>query len=269
MSRRFSKPFVTPSTMFATSERVRPCSARSSPRSVGRLTRSCPSSFSISIRTGTFWVSSPSGPLTVTRPGSTATLTPSGIAIGCLPIRLIGSPDEADDLAADSPLLRGLARDQTARGGEDCRAHPPEDARQAVLPSVHAPARLRDAFEVGDDALAVPAELEVDRERVEALAVLDPEVRDVALLLEQAGNLLLDLGGRHRRRLVHRLVGVADAGQHVCDWIGVHVVTSSIWSCRGSGPRARGRAGRSGRGRTSCRRRAAGRSGCSASTSAP
>src|SRR5215510_6793405 len=171
--------------MFATSERVRPCNARSSPRSVGRFTRSCPSSFSISIRAGTFCVSSPSGPLTVTRPGSTATLTPSGIAIGCLPIRLIRfSPDEADDLAADASFLRGLARDQPAGGREDRRAHPPEDARQAILPSVHAPAGLRDALQVGDDALAVAAELEVDRERVEGLAFGDVEIRDVALLLE-------------------------------------------------------------------------------------
>src|SRR5262249_34566361 len=163
-----------------------------------------------------------SGPLTVTRPGSNATLTPSGIAIGCLPIRLIGSPDEADDLAADAPLLRGLARDEPARRGEDRRAHPPEDARQAVLSSVHAPA----ALQVSDDALPVPAELEVDRERVEALALVDVEVRDVPLLLEQAGDLLLHAGGRHRRRVVHRLVGVADAGEHVCDGIGMHVVTS-------------------------------------------
>src|SRR5216117_3523114 len=223
--------------MFATSERVRPCRARSSPRSVGRLTRSCPSSFSIRIRAGKFWVSSPSGPFTVTRPGSTATLTPSGISIGCLPIRLIRfSPDEADDLAAHASLLRGLARDQAARGGEDRRAHPSEDPRQAVLPSVHAPPGLGDALQVGDDALPVPTELEVDRERVEALAVLDVEVRDVALLLEQAGDLLLDLGGRHRRRVVHRLVGVADAREHVSDWIGVHyqldLVMPGIWpSC--------------------------------------
>src|SRR5262245_52630473 len=209
--------------MFATSERVSPCRARSSPRSVGRLTTSCPSSLSIEMRAGTFCVSSPRGPLTVTRPGSTATLTPSGIAIGCLPIRLIRfSPDEADDLAADASLLGGLARDQPARGGKDRRAHPPEDARQAVLPSVHAPAGLRDALEVGQDALAVAAELELDRELVEALALVDAVAGDVALFLEQARDLLLHPGGRHRRRVVHRLVGVANAREHVCDRVGVH-----------------------------------------------
>src|SRR5262245_12742946 len=160
--------------MFATRERVSPCSARSSPRSVGRETTSCPSCFSILIRAGTICVSSPSGPLTVTRPGSTATLTPSGISMGCLPIRLIRfSPDEADDLAADASLLSGLARDQPAGGGEDRRAHPPEDARQPLLASVHATAGLRDALEVGDDPFPVLAELQRDLQRsVRALLLL-------------------------------------------------------------------------------------------------
>src|SRR3954462_2087072 len=131
--------------MFATSERVRPCRARSSPRSVGRLTTSVPSSLSICILAGTFCVSSPRGPLTVTRPGSTATLTPSGSGIGCLPIRLIRlSPDEADDLAADASLFGGLARDQASRGREDRGAHPSQHARQPNLTSVHAAAGLRD-----------------------------------------------------------------------------------------------------------------------------
>src|SRR6266516_2953684 len=208
--------------MLATSERVSPCSARSSPRSVGRLTTSCPSSFSTVIRAGTFCVSSPSGPFTVTRPGSTATLTPSGISIGCLPIRLIRSPDEADDLAADSAFLRRPAGDETARGGEDRGAHPPEDAWQAILASVHAAARLRDALQVGDDPLPVAPELEIDDERVEALALLDSEVLDVALLLEDAGDLLLQARGRHRRRVVHRLVGVADPREHVGNRVCMH-----------------------------------------------
>src|SRR5918999_2335555 len=209
--------------MFATSERVRPWSARSSPRSVGRETTSVPSTFSILIRTGTFCVSSPSGPWTVTRPGSTATLTPSGISMGCLPIRLIASPDEAHDLAADAPLLGGLARHEPARRGEDRRAHASEHARQPVLASVHTAARLGDALEVGQDPLTVAPELELDGERVEALALLDAVVRDVALLLEQACDLLLHARGRHRRRVVHRLVGVADSREHVGNRVGVHL----------------------------------------------
>jgi hypothetical protein len=50
--------------MFAMSVRVRPCSARSWPRSVGRVTVISVSDFSICIRAGTSCESSPSGPFT-------------------------------------------------------------------------------------------------------------------------------------------------------------------------------------------------------------
>src|SRR5919106_1093666 len=130
----FSKPLVTPSTMLATSVRVRPCRARSSPRSVGRATTSSASFCSIVIRRGTVCESSPSGPFTITRPGESDTETPAGICIGLFPIRLIVlSPNEADDLAADSELLRTPARDEAGRRGHDRHAHPAEHARQAVL----------------------------------------------------------------------------------------------------------------------------------------
>src|SRR5436190_152254 len=257
--------------MFATSVRVRPCSARSSPRSVGRVTTSCSSCFSIWIRTGTCCDSSPSGPFTCTRPGETATLTLAGTSIGLFPIRLTypSLPDEADDFPADPALGRGAARDETARRRQDRRPHPPEHARQAILARVDPAAGLRDPPEPGDHALAIAPELELDDQGIEALALLDSEAPDVALLLQDAGDLLLQARGRHLDVLVHRLVGVADPGEHVCDGIGQHLITSSISSCRGSRPGARAPAGRSGRGRTCGRRRAAARSGCSACSSAP
>ena len=40
---------------------------------------------------------------------------------------------------------------------------------------------------------------------------------------EEAGNLLLHARRRHLGAVVHRLVGVADPGEHVCDWVGQHV----------------------------------------------
>src|SRR5919201_4092678 len=130
--------------MFAISVRVSPCSARSSPRSVGRVIVIVPSACSIFIRCGTACVSVPNGPFTITRPGSIDTVTPAGTSIGRFPIRLIRSlPDEADDLAADSALLRGAGGDETARSGQDRDAHASEDARQAVLARVNPAARLR------------------------------------------------------------------------------------------------------------------------------
>src|SRR5581483_7880353 len=137
--------------MFAISERVSPCSERSGPRSLGRVTTIVSSCFSIFIRSGTCWLSSPPGPLTWTRPGEIATATSDGIWMGCFPIRLIRLPDETDHFAADSLLLGGAARHDPARRGQDRDAHSAEHARQAVLARVDAAARLGHALEAGDD----------------------------------------------------------------------------------------------------------------------
>src|SRR5262249_30483454 len=188
--------------MFATSVRVRPGSARSSPRSVGRVTTSRPSSRSITMRVGTCCWSSPSGPATMTRPGSIVTLTLAGSSIGRLPILLMihrsrGSPDVADDLAADPSFLGGLARDEPLGGGHDSRPHAAQYAGQLVLRRVDAAARTGYPLEVRDHAFAVAAVLQLDDEQVVAErrgravlalvvgALVDAVVGDVALLLEQ------------------------------------------------------------------------------------
>src|SRR4051794_41585041 len=116
------------------------------------------------------------------------------------------SPDESDDLAADPALLRGSARDEPGGRGQDRDAHPAQNARETVLPRVDPAARLGDALQATDHPLAVPAELEVDDQGIEAFALLDPVVPDVALLLEQARDLDLHLRGRHDDAVVQRLV---------------------------------------------------------------
>src|SRR5687768_1423968 len=121
-----------------------------------------------------------------------------------------------DDFPPDAALRRRLARDEPLRGGQDRGSHPAQHLGQPVAAGVDAPAGLRDALEIGDDALAVAAELELDHERVEALALLDTEVADVALLLEDASDLLLQPRGRHFGALVPRSVRVANPRQHVC-----------------------------------------------------
>jgi hypothetical protein len=77
--------------MFEIKVRVSPCRARSSPRSVGRVTVSVPSVSSTCIRCGMSRESSPRGPFTITRPGLTDTETPAGSSIGVLPILLMVS----------------------------------------------------------------------------------------------------------------------------------------------------------------------------------
>src|SRR5438876_1509542 len=250
--------------MLAIRVRVRPCSARSSPRSVGRVTVIVPSACAIFIRRGTSCVSSPSGPLTITRPGKSDTFTPLGSSMGCLPIRLISLPDEAHDFAADSFLLCRSGRDQSSRSRQDRHAHSAKHTGQAILARVDAAAGLRHPLEVGDDPLAAPAVLQLDDQGIEALAFLYVVVRDVALLLEDAGDPFLQARGWHLGLLVQRLVRVADAGEHVGYWIGQHLVTNLTWSCRGSRPGVRARAGRSGTGRTCGTRHGGARSGCSA-----
>src|SRR5439155_5281544 len=105
-------------------------------------------------------------------------------------------------------------RDEPARRREDRRAHSAEHARQAILARVHPATGLRDPSEPADHALAVAPELELDDQGIEALPLLNAVIPDVALLLQQAGDLLLEARGGHLDGLVHRLVGVADAGEH-------------------------------------------------------
>src|SRR3954454_14924936 len=142
----------------------------------------------MAMRCGTTWSSSPRGPFTWTRPGEIATLTPAGTSIGCLPIRLMrlvpGSPDEAEDLAADTLLLGGAARDEPRGSGQDSGAHAPEDAGKAILARVDAAPGLGDPLDVGDDPLAVAPVLELDHEHGMAGAI-HLVVLDVALRLHE------------------------------------------------------------------------------------
>src|SRR5579862_43459 len=211
--------------MFATSVRASPCSARSSPRSVGRVTTIWPSCWAIEIRCGTTCRSSPLGPDTITRPGSIDTSTPAGTSMGFLPIRLIALPDEADHFAADALALGGAARDHAAGRGQDRGSHAAEYARQPVLARVDAAARLRDALDAREDALAAATVLELDDQKLVRVLALDVESADVALLLEDARDLFLQLRARHLDTVVQRLVGVADAREHVGDWISKHLVS--------------------------------------------
>src|SRR4029079_2075299 len=110
---------------------------------------------------------------------------------------LIRLPDEGHNFAADAALLRGTARDETGRRREDRDAHPAEHARKTVLPGVDPAARLRHALQAGDDPLAIAAELEVDDQGIEALALLHVIVADVTLLLEELGDVHLHPRARH------------------------------------------------------------------------
>src|SRR6185437_5650070 len=150
--------------MFATRVRVRPWSARCSPRSVGRVTTSSSPCCSTLISRLMRSVSSPFGPLTVTRSGSIAIVTPEGMGMGRLPIRDIaaenGLPDLRHDLAADATLARLVAGHNSARGRDDGCAHPALNARNVGVVDIRALARPRNALDPRDDRLAVVGVLE-------------------------------------------------------------------------------------------------------------
>src|SRR6476619_5091536 len=127
--------------MFATSERVSPCRARCSARSVGRLTSSSPFSWTTSI--ARFLRSSrlPRGPLTRTTSGSTVTVTLAGPGMGFLPMRDMGAlPDLGHDLAADARCAGLVAGHDAVRGRQDGGAQAAEDLRDLLRVHVGPPA---------------------------------------------------------------------------------------------------------------------------------
>src|SRR3954468_1785143 len=166
MSRSLRKPSVTPRTALATRLRARPWNLPSSGST--RSVDACSSSpFTWNTTPGgSGWRSLPFGPCTSTRPGSTAILTPFGIAIGFLPMRdmsvvpLTSSPHVAEHFTADAGLDRFAAGHHPARRRQDTRAESGEDVRHLVAPEVDAAAGTADPLDPGDHALAARPVLE-------------------------------------------------------------------------------------------------------------
>src|ERR1019366_7296716 len=243
--------------MFATSERVSPCRARCSPRSVGRLTTSCSPSRATSM---SLWMrsdSSPLGPFTRTDPGSIATVTPAGTAIGCLPIldiaRSAPSPDLGEDLAADARRARVVAGHHAMRGGHDRRAHAPEHLRDVLGIDVCAPSRTRNATQPRDGRTSVLGVLQPNLDQLpDALTGCgkDRPRLYVPLLGQYPRQLALHFGRGNLDRLVRGVDRVAHAREEISDRIGhrhgedtlrdlprerASVVDMSGWSIGGRG----------------------------------
>src|SRR5699024_4531410 len=163
------------------------------------------------------------GPLTATSWPSTLTSTPLGTEIGFLPIRDMVFSPSLPDVGEDFPthtLLRGLTVGQEAwRGRQDGDAESAEHLRQVRGLRVHPQSRFRHPAQAGDRTFPIGSELEVQEQRLADLGVLDAPVGDVALGLEDLGDVRLELRERHADVLVVSRVGVAQTREHVCDWI--------------------------------------------------
>src|SRR4051794_40473284 len=182
--------------MFAIRLRVRPCSARCSPRSVERVTTISPFSCATPMSRETRSSSSPFGPFTLTTSGSIVISTPSGTAIGCFPIRDMELPDPRHELAADAGAMRVVAGHHASGRRDDRGAHAALDPRDLAGVDVLAPARLGQALDAEDHGLAVLRVLERHAQRAADAGRLDLVALDVPLLREDPGQLRLERGCR-------------------------------------------------------------------------
>ena len=199
---------MTPCDHVGDSERVSPCSARCSPRSVGRVTSSSPS---------------------VLLDVDVARDALGELALGAVDAHALGLDrrrsrrGHGDGLLADAghagyqtsattspptPARAGVvAGHHAAGGGDDRRAHAAQHLRDVLRVDVGAPAGARDALQAGDRRLAVLGVLQ-------ATAICSParsgsggcdlEALDVALLREDARELALELSRPGCRRSLVR-----------------------------------------------------------------
>src|SRR6266540_4106985 len=192
--------------MLAIRVRDSPCSDFDMRSSSGRTTCSTPSSplFTV-IGSATTWLSVPLGPLTVTCCPSIVTSTSPGTGTGIFPMRLIAvpfSPDVGEDFPA-YPTLGCLPVGQQARR------------------------RREDRGTQTGEHLARPVVRRIG----------DHKSGDVTLLLEDLGDVALELRMRHLYGLVERRIRVAQTREHVRDRVGHHRCFSFLAAVPGGLPR--------------------------------
>ena len=229
MSSSFLKPWVTPTTALATRLRARPwnlpsclSSARTGLRRGWRLParRRCPGAAP--------GAACPSGPCTSTAPSDDLDLDAARDRDGFLADSgHVQLTTRCRALRRRRPAARFAPGHHAARRGQDGGAEAAEDRRHVFAPEVDAAAGPADPLDSGDHALAARTVLELDADRLLdgalALAIRRLhrlEALDVALELQDLGDLQLE----RRRRNVHARVprdgGVPDPRQHVGNRIG-------------------------------------------------
>ena len=119
-------------------------------------------------------------------------------------------PDVGENFSAYTLLLSLTVSQQTLRRGNDGHAQAAQNLRQFGGLCVHTQTRLRHATQTREGTLTIVV-LKLEGQ----LAALDGVVSDVAFLLQDLGDVRLELGGRHRHGIVVRIGCVAHARQHV------------------------------------------------------
>src|ERR1700712_4378591 len=152
------------------------------------------------------------------------TSTPAGTVTGSFPMRDMPKPpslpDVGEDFAAHAVALGLTIGLEPGRRRDDRDAEATENVRQFGRFCVDPQTRLGDAPEAGDAPLTVGAVLQLHNEVLVLLARLVAVARDVALALQDLGDVRLDLGvGKHDLVVVRR-VRVTQTSQEVCDGVG-------------------------------------------------
>src|ERR1700733_10791228 len=155
-------------------------------------------------------------------PGAISTVTASGTGTGFLPIRLMGSPDVGDDLAADALGAGFVAGHHANRGGDDRGSGPALHSRHVLVVDVAAAAGTGDALDAKDDRTPILGVLEADADLLANRGGLAAEVLDVALLLEDPRHLHLQAREGDVHLVVAGADGIANPGQVIGYRVGLH-----------------------------------------------
>src|SRR5438067_1070839 len=124
-------------------------------------------------------------------------------------------PDFAEDLAADTFATGLTAGHDALRCGHDGDSESALHTADLIAADVDAAAGARDALEVANDGLVVWAVLQVHAENLHPVLFGGLVIRDVALFLQDAGDLGLQPRCGHVKLLVTGPHGVADTGQEI------------------------------------------------------
>src|SRR6266567_3580406 len=129
-------------------------------------------------------------------------------------------PNFAEEFASEALLARLPSGHYAARRGQDVDTQASEHARNFGAANVYPAPGTRDPRHIRDRRLIITCVFQVDADDLVAFLFGSLEVRDIALLFEDAGNLHFQVGSGNIHLLVPRTNRVANSRQHVCDRIG-------------------------------------------------
>jgi len=109
--------------------------------------------------------------------------------------------------------------------GNDGDAKALENLRQLRSAGVDTQARLGDAAKTGNDLLLVAQVLQGDVDHALLAVLLNGVCLDIALVEQDLGNVLLEVGSGDIHSFVLCRVRIPDSGEHICNGIGdLHVI---------------------------------------------